>query len=305
MTSKRDRYERANMRGGLGVRKRLSEDSLRETYRLNGVQTGSVVVRAHDKYRGDMTKGFDVGILVRRTAAVATIHWAGDEEATNYNQGDARYEVDRGRWKFLGLMGPNPLDPSDPVSTALTALRQSISIPASASSDDATPPTEETEMPEKMSNAAVERAAAKKALSNGELKDRETYTAKQIAGRCGTDAKTMRKFFRSAHSTVEPVGQGGRYEFDAKDFPKIKREFDAWQSKSKARTKPTPKSEPVITPVTDDGPNEERYYEGDEPPHPDTMHEFTEDMGDDEPSDDELAALENDELDLDDLDAND
>lgn len=65
------------------------------------------------------------------------------------------------------------------------------------------------------------------------LKERETYTAKQVATRIGTDAKTLRKFFRSAASTVEPVGQGGRYEFDAADLPKIRAEFVKW-NKGKA-----------------------------------------------------------------------
>lgn len=86
-----------------------------------------------------------------------------------------------------------------------------------------------------MSNAAAERAAAQKALANGELKDRETYTAKQVAMRCGTDAKTMRKFFRSSYSTVEAVGQGGRYEFDARDLPKIQREFKQWLNRAAAQ----------------------------------------------------------------------
>lgn len=240
------------MRGGLGVRKRLSEESLRESYRLNGVQTSSVVVRAWDKYRGDLTKGFDVGILVRKTAATVYIHWAGDESYTVYSQGDARYEVDRGRWKFLGLMGPNPLDPNDPISIALTKLRESIKVPVSASPDNPTPTTdgvdeteeEDDDMAERMSKAAAERAAAQKQLEAGDLKDRETYTAKQVATRLGTDAKTMRKFFRSKNSTVEPVGQGGRYEFAAKDLPLIKREFDAWQTKAKTvRQKPKPVTE--------------------------------------------------------------
>lgn len=110
-----------------------------------------------------------------------------------------------------------------------------------------------------MSNAASERAAAQAALRNGELKDRETYTAKQVAMRCGTDAKTMRKFFRSTFSTVEAVGQGGRYEFDAADMPKIKKEFHAWLTRrtvkrpkdaseiasKKAAAPPKPKIDPT------------------------------------------------------------
>lgn len=61
-----------------------------------------------------------------------------------------------------------------------------------------------------------------------DLPERETYTAKQAATRIGTDAKTLRKFFRSAASTVEPCGQGGRYEFAAGDMPQIKAEFIKW-----------------------------------------------------------------------------
>lgn len=91
-------------------------------------------------------------------------------------------------------------------------------------------------MAREKSNAESERDAAKKALSNGELKERETYTAKQVAYRCGTDAKTMRKFFRSKSSTVEAVGQGGRYEFAATDLPKIKSEFTAWRRKADSRS---------------------------------------------------------------------
>ena len=63
----------------------------------------------------------------------------------------------------------------------------------------------------------------------------DTYTAKQVATRIGTDAKTLRKFFRSADSTIEPVGQGGRYEFDKDDMPAIKAEFEAWQVKTSTR----------------------------------------------------------------------
>lgn len=98
-----------------------------------------------------------------------------------------------------------------------------------------------------ISNAAKEREDAQRALKNGELKDRETYTAKQVAYRCGTDAKTMRKFFRSKYSTVEPVGQGGRYEFDSGDMPLIKKEFADWLNRSSVkRPKAVPELEPEM-----------------------------------------------------------
>lgn len=253
--NKRERYERANMRGGLGVRKRLSEESLRETYRLNGVLTGYAVAKCHDKY-GRWEHGYDVGVIVRKTASVVQIRWSmTEDEITTYDQGAARYEVDRERWRILGPVQGNPMNPDDPIAVALTKLR-SLGNNAEAQAIDAilTPPTEETEdmtSPEKMSNAAAEREAAKNQLTKGELKDRETYTAKQVATRCGTDSKTMRKFFRSTASTVEAVGQGGRYEFAASDLPKIKREFDAWRKKAASRAttpKPATKSTPVPNP---------------------------------------------------------
>ena len=73
----------------------------------------------------------------------------------------------------------------------------------------------------------------------------DTLTAKQVATRIGTDAKTLRKFFRSPASTVEAVGQGGRYEFAKADLPKIKAEFEKWNSKKPTRvSRSTPKDEP-------------------------------------------------------------
>lgn len=312
--SKRDRYERANMRGGLGVRKRLSEESLRETYRLNGVQTGSVIARAHDKYRGDFTKGYDLGMLVRKTASYVQIHWLGDDDITSYAQGDARYEVDRGRWKVLGPLQGNPLDPNNPLVDALTELRQSYKVLASASPDNPTPMTEENDMA-KESRAAQERAAAQKAVTNGDLKDRETYTAKQVATRCGTDSKTMRKFFRSSASTVEPVGQGGRYEFAATDLPKIKREFDAWRKKAASRRStpkpsPTPEERSIAQDLIDQGEEDFTAAEIEAALVDQRLQEEAAEvdwgtppvsyMNDEEPTDEELAELE--DIDLDDLD---
>lgn len=257
MPTKRERYQRASMRGGLGVRKKLSEESLRNTYRLNGVLTGYAVARCHDKY-GRWEFGHTVGVIVRKTSSVVQIRWADDpENIVSYNQGDARYEVDRDRWKILGAVQGNPLDPNNALTDALTMLRSLGNNDEAAAIAD-TPPTEETKdmtSPEKQSNAATERAAAKKAVTNGDLKDRETYTAKQVATRCGTDSKTMRKFFRSTASTVEPVGQGGRYEFAATDLPKIKREFETWRKKAASR-RTTPKPTVHITEVMDKVKNE-------------------------------------------------
>lgn len=60
------------------------------------------------------------------------------------------------------------------------------------------------------------------------MSEEKTYSAKQVATRIGTDAKTLRKFFRSSASPFEAVGQGGRYEFPAKELPEIKKLFDRW-----------------------------------------------------------------------------
>lgn len=63
----------------------------------------------------------------------------------------------------------------------------------------------------------------------------DTLAAKQVAQLVGTEAKTLRQFFRSDASTVKPVGSGGRYEFDKADVPQIKEEFEAWKSAHAAR----------------------------------------------------------------------
>jgi hypothetical protein len=60
----------------------------------------------------------------------------------------------------------------------------------------------------------------------------ETYSAKQVARRIGTDAKTFRKWLRSDASPYPAVGQGQRYEFPVKDLPRIKSFFDTWKNRS-------------------------------------------------------------------------
>lgn len=295
----------------MGVRKRLSEDSLKTSYRLNGVQTGSAVARTRDRF-GRWEHGYYLGIIVRRTASVVQIKWWGDPDNIHtYKQGDARYEVERGRWKILGILRGNPLEPDNPLADALTGMLGDYKMLASASADDPTPPTEENEDMADQSHAAAEREAAKRALANGDLKERETYTAKQVASRCGTDSKTMRKFFRSSHSTVEPVGQGGRYEFDAKDFPKIKKEFDSWRKRSQSRST-QPKLEPQqIRKAAEDSAAEDGDFTADQVADAIQdqidQEEAADSWGnsmDREPSPEELEEGAED-LDLDDLDAED
>jgi hypothetical protein len=246
-------------------------------------------------------------VLVRKTASTAYIRWASTiDEITPHNQGDARYEVDRGRWKVMGARRGDPLNIDDPLAKLLKKLRAEGFRPLTSgtgdgSIDDADAgktqenKTEEEDEMTEMSKAAKEREAAQKQIANGGLKDRETYTAKQVATRCGTDAKTMRKFFRSAHSTVEPVGQGGRYEFAAKDLSKIQKEFKSWSKRAAERnTRPVnnaPHEEVTLEQVAS---AIERAQE---------TEDLEPELTDDEPTEDDLEELEDLELDLDDLDA--
>lgn len=54
--------------------------------------------------------------------------------------------------------------------------------------------------------------------------------AKEVATAAGTDAKSLRQFFRSGKSSFEAVGAGGRYEFKESDVAKIAEEFTAWKA---------------------------------------------------------------------------
>jgi hypothetical protein len=71
------------------------------------------------------------------------------------------------------------------------------------------------------------------------------YSAKQVATRIGTDAKTLRKFLRSPASPYDAVGQGKRYEFPQADLAEIKAAFNRWQSKAKAKPAPKPTPKPL------------------------------------------------------------
>jgi hypothetical protein len=139
--------------------------------------------------------------------------------------------------------------------------------------------------------------------SNGN-KERETYTAKQVATRIGTDAKTLRKFFRSPASTIEAVGQGGRYEFDAADLPQIKKEFDGWQSgKTPRATKKADKAEaPKKREVEVLEEDEEDIELEDDPELNFDDEEEDEEEETEEPSDEDLSELEDIDLDEDEED---
>ena len=57
----------------------------------------------------------------------------------------------------------------------------------------------------------------------------------QAANLLGTNARQLRVFLRSAHSTFVPVGSGARYDFTDREIPTLKKRFEAWQKAGKPR----------------------------------------------------------------------
>lgn len=315
-------------RGGLGVRKAAAEKLERSTkYQLTGVRPGSLVVEALHRVKLH-TGATRSGILTRNSGTAVYVLWAGDEEATYYPGGDARYKVDTDQWRIGEVQvaalraltrkqnaprvmpspqneAANQTEESYLMSTEMPQTREELKkltlpvlrkfahergIPEKQKKDDLidslldwvadndevedddielddevddTPaPAQDDELDDDELDDEEDPALAAEleALDDTEQDDDEeeeelddeapaekpkkatppepsgdTLTAKQVATRIGTDAKVLRKFFRSPASTVEAVGQGGRYEFAKEDLDKIKSEFETWQSGNKAR----------------------------------------------------------------------
>lgn len=99
--------------------------------------------------------------------------------------------------------------------------------------DDLELPEEDEVEEDDIEEEVEEKPAPKKRSRAKKTDDGEgsgTLAAKQVATILGTEAKTLRQFFRSPASTVEAVGSGGRYEFAEADIDKIKSEFEAWKA---------------------------------------------------------------------------
>jgi len=94
--------------------------------------------------------------------------------------------------------------------------------------------TEKSVAPKVKAKTAATKKQSERAKINAAAGE-ETYAAKQVATILGTEAKTLRQFFRSSASTTEAVGSGGRYEFLKSDIPQIKKEFETWRSAHAAR----------------------------------------------------------------------
>lgn len=71
------------------------------------------------------------------------------------------------------------------------------------------------------------------------MAEEPTYSAKQVASRIGTDAKTLRKFFRSKAWPETAVGQGARYEFPQSRLEEIRKAFNHWQKNKRYPAKTT------------------------------------------------------------------
>lgn len=107
------------------------------------------------------------------------------------------------------------------------------------------------------------------------------YSAKEAAIQLGTDARTLRKFLRSKQSPIDPVGQGARYTFTAKDIKKLRKAFDKWSTPTAKQIKE------AVAPVD--------HVDEDEVPEIEVDDDAEDDWTIQEPADDELLAIVGDE----------
>lgn len=244
------------------------------------------------------------GHILDHTGRRVTIQWVGEGDPEVWNGDDLQYKVDRG----LCILTPPPKPrrvriPKDklvckqcgelrkdcdcPPKGALKPeewsvrdyhpdrQEQSSDLPLTAGSggDSIAPSHEGTPSPEERKPMATS----------------EKLSAKEVARELGTDARTLRKFFRSGQSPIDPVGQGGRYGIDRKQLKKVRKAFDAWaggkkQKPPKTKDKAVPED---FTPEEIDGIEAEikRHHE------PDEVDDI--DLSDlDGPTDEELDDLE-------------
>jgi phage terminase Nu1 subunit (DNA packaging protein) len=61
-----------------------------------------------------------------------------------------------------------------------------------------------------------------------------TITPKELAVRCDTDGRTMRKFLRSSAGMDTKVGKGHRWAIDSRKAKSLIKGFNAWNEARKA-----------------------------------------------------------------------
>lgn len=130
------------------------------------------------------------------------------------------------------------LDDEEEVEVEVEVEVDEEEAPLDEEEDDLELPDEEEVEEDDITEEEEPKPAAKKSRSKAKKSDDAeggTLAAKQVATILGTEAKTLRQFFRSPASTVEAVGSGGRYEFREEDIDKIKSEFEAWKAGHGAR----------------------------------------------------------------------
>lgn len=122
----------------------------------------------------------------------------------------------------------------------------------------------------------------------------QTFSAKEAAIECGTDARTLRKFLREFLPQEEQPGQGGRYSFTKGEITKFKKAFSTWSAKGKAATADAPPAK------------KGKKAKAEAPPVEELTEDELIDLADlDDPDDDELETTEDDveeELDEDEAD---
>ena len=117
-------------------------------------------------------------------------------------------------------------------------------------------------------------------------------TTKEIAEDFGTDSKTLRKFLRSHLPKDSQPGQGGRYAFETKDLPTLKKAWVKWSETKTDRDEPAD-AEAKTT-------KKAKGKKAKTPAAP------VVEVEDDEPTDEAIAELEDEDVeDLDDLLADD
>jgi hypothetical protein len=138
------------------------------------------------------------------------------------------------------------------------------------------------------------------------MTEQETFSAKQVARRIGTDAKTFRKWLRSTASPYDAVGQGKRYEFPKPELKKIDELFHTWHDKG-LNGHPTQKAPTVPVDLDTMAQVQERRVQNNDHKLDDMTDEEIDDYLQEDPTLEELEVLgydDLDDLDLEDLDEN-
>lgn len=193
-----------------------------------------------------------LGKILDHTGRRVTILWQDAHEPEVWNGDDLQYKLDRG----LLVLTPPPKPrrtriPKDKLVCKqcgelrknCDCLRRSATKPEEWAVRDYHPDVQSDDPPLTTSAGSDKVIASTEgdALTPEEKEQKmttdEKLSAKEVARELGTDARTLRKFFRSGQSPVDPVGQGGRYGIDPKDMKKLRKKFDAWANKKPSTTK--------------------------------------------------------------------